>query len=135
MPGMALPPGMAEPDAVPYIAGDTALKPWCLAAIEAARQGRTGLDAWVMKGRALDLQGILPDDILLVDLNRRPAPDDIVCAQIVDFTTGVAETIFRLFQPPYLIAHSAKLGAVRPEQVDEIRVSVRGVVEGVIRPF
>jgi len=135
LPGQALPAGMAEADAVPYQADDTALKPWCHAAIEKAREGRNGLDPWVMRGRSLDLSGILPGDVLLVDLNRRPVSGDIVCAQIVDFTTGVAETVFRLFQPPFLITHSAKMGPMRPDVVDENRVSIRGVVEGVVRPF
>lgn len=134
MPGVALPPGMAEPDAAPLDPGEP-IKGWCKAAIDEARKGRNGVDPWVMRGRALDLEGVLPGDILLVDLNRRPAPGDIVCAQVVDYVSGAAETIFRLFQPPYLIAHSAKLGPVRPEQVDEVRVSIRGVVEGLIRPF
>ncbi|MCA1241845.1 hypothetical protein LC092_05310 [Stappia stellulata] len=135
LPGQALPPGLAEPDASPLGSEDGELKSWCRTAIEEARKGRNGVDPWVMRGRALDLEGVLPGDILLVDLNRRPQMGDIVCAQVLDYTSGVAETVFRLFQPPYLVAHSAKLGAVRPEQVDETRVSIRGVVEGVIRPF
>ena len=135
MPGVALPPGMAEPDAAPLNEDAEPLQAWCKAAIEEARKGRNGIDPWVMRGRALDLEGVLPGDILMVALNRRPAAGDIVCAQVVDYTSGAAETVFRLFQPPYLIAHSAKLGPVRPEQVDEVRVSIRGVVEGLIRPF
>ncbi|GGE79306.1 hypothetical protein GCM10007285_03900 [Stappia taiwanensis] len=135
MPGGPAAGAVIWPDAVPADENGGSLKAWCKAAVEEARKGRSGVAPWIMRGHALDLEGILPGDILMVDINRRPAPGDIVCARVTDYTSGAAETVFRLFQPPYVIAHSARLGPVRPEQVDEVRVSILGVVEGLIRPF
>jgi SOS-response transcriptional repressor LexA len=105
-----------------------------LAAIDARKGNRNGLDAWIMKSWSLDLLGILPGDVLMVDQNRRPKAGDIVCAQITDLATGRTETVMRRFEPPFLTTYSAKMGPGRPEAVDDERVVIMGVEAGVIRP-
>lgn len=134
MPGARRPPGMGEPDAVPWSREEAIGQPaWVNAAVEAARQKRNGVEPWVMKGRALDLLGVLPGDILIIDQNRLAKSGDVVCVQITDFATGGTETVMRLYDPPYVVAHSAKLGPIRPELVDDDRVVVMGVSAGLIR--
>lgn len=127
--------GFSEADAVPYsatVAGE--FPAWVAVALSEAKGGRNGIDAWVMKGGALDAAGVFPGDILIFDQNARPKSGDIVLAQIVDYANDTAETVIRLYQAPYLITHSMRLGPTRPEQVDEDRVSIVAVSQGVIRP-
>lgn len=119
--------GMAEPDAVPYDTDDQPKPLWLQRAIADMRAETNALDPWVMKGWGLDMVGVMPGDVLMIDMNARPRAGDIVCAQIVDWATGAAETVIRRFDPPYLTAHSAKLGPLKPELIDDDRVSVRGI--------
>lgn len=125
--------GVAEPDAIPLI-HDTEQKPeWIKSAVEAAKAGRNGIEAWTMKGAALDAMGIFPGDILLVDQNRRAKTGDVVLAQLIDYSLGTADTVVRLYQAPFITTHSMRLGPQRPEQVDDDRVAISGVVVGTLR--
>lgn len=126
-------PGFAEPDAVPFDKDDGTPPEWIRQAVDAARKGRNGVDAWVMKGAALDAIGILPNDVIIIDQNLKPKSGDIVVAQVLDYGTGSAETVMRVYQPPFIIAHSVRLGPMRPEHVDEDRVSIHGTSIGVLR--
>jgi transcriptional regulator with XRE-family HTH domain len=108
--------GFAEPDAVPYRAPERIG--------DAAGAGR---DWWLIKSRALDLEGYLPDDRVLVDLRERPLPGDIVVAQVIS-ERGEPETVFRKFEPPFLVTRSTLSDGGKPILVDYERVSVMGVV-------
>ncbi len=132
MPGRAR-AGMAEPDTIPLHHDVTAWPKWVLSAIEAAKGGRNGVEAWVMKGAALDGIGVMPGDILIIDQNARAKTGDVVLAQVVDMVSGSAETVMRLYQAPFLTTHSMRLGPGRPEQVDDDRVTIAGVRIGTIR--
>jgi transcriptional regulator with XRE-family HTH domain len=132
MPGLTR-AGMAEPDTVPFAHDTTVWPKWVAAAVEAAKGGRNGVDAWVMKGAALDGVGILPGDILIIDQNLRAKTGDIVLAQIIDPVAGTADTVTRLYQAPFIMTHSMRLGPGRPEQVDDDRVSIAGVRIGQVR--
>lgn len=104
---------------------------------EAVRQimrGRNATDPWVLRSRAVELAGYLPGDILLVDLNERARSRDLVCAQVYDWTRGKAETVFRIYESPYLIAASGEQHLLKPFVVDDDMVMIRGVVVGSIRP-
>ena len=103
------------------------------ATIAAWTESSNSRDAWKMKGWALELAGVMPGDILIVDENRRPRAGDIVCAQVTDWQSGQSDTVMRLYEPPYILTHSARLGASRPEQVDDDRVVIRGVAVSVLR--
>lgn len=96
-------------------------------------QGRAGREAWQMKSFALELSGILPGDVLIVDSNLTPAADDIVCAQMFDWSGTKAETVFRLFDPPYLVTNSVRAGREKPIAVDNSSVVIKGVVRAILR--
>lgn len=135
MPGQRRVLGFGEPDAVPFERDEAAaeLPDWVRDAVRAAKGNRNGVEPWIMKGRSLDLLGVLPGDVLLIDQNRRPKAGDIVRAQVTDLLTGSTETVIRRFDPPFIVAHSAKLGPQKPELVDDDRVVIMGVEVGVIR--
>jgi len=135
MPGQRGIPGFGESEAVPYSAqNDGKLPDWVETAIAAHKGNRNGVEPWVMKTHALDLMGVMPGDILMIDQNRRPKAGDIVCAQLTDLATGRAETVMRRFEAPYIVTLSAKIGPTRPELVDDERVVIMGVETGIIRP-
>ncbi|WP_145969180.1 hypothetical protein [Mesorhizobium sp. M8A.F.Ca.ET.021.01.1.1] len=135
MPGQRRLPGFGESETLPHdMERDEPLPSWVTTAIAAHKGNRNGVDAWVMKGWALDLLGILPGDIVLIDQNRRPKSGDIVLAQLTDLVTQRTETVMRRYEAPFITTHSSKLGPSRPEQVDDDRVVIMGVEVGVIRP-
>lgn len=125
--------GFAEPDAVPFANDNAGAQDWVKLAVDAARKGRNGIEAWVMKGAALDALGVLPGDVVIIDHNLKPRAGDIVVAQVVDYATGSAETVMRVFQPPFVMGHSIRLGPIRPEHVDEDRVTISGTSIGILR--
>jgi transcriptional regulator with XRE-family HTH domain len=117
--------GFSESEAAPVeVPAHSPLK----AIIDALGQGRKNIDPWTMQSRALEGAGYRPGDILLVALDETPAMGDVVCAQIYDWTKGRAETVFRIFQPPYLIAATGDQQLMRPHLVDEGAVTIKGVV-------
>lgn len=135
LPGQKALPGFGESEAAVYDSRtDDQLPAWVDAAIRAAKGTRNGVEAWIMKGWTLDMLGILPGDILIIDQNKRPRAGNIVCAQLTDLATGRTETVMRRYEPPFIHTHSAKLGFLKPEQVDDERVVIMGVEDGIIRP-
>lgn len=121
----AAPRGFSESEAMPFNpAGDP-----LAGAVSAIRAGRNGVDAWVMKSRALEHAGVMPGDVLVVDLNGLPRDGDLVCAQVYNFQRGTAETVLRRFQPPYLLVRSTDPRIdPKPLYVDGERVVIVGVV-------
>lgn len=118
--------GFAEADAEQYIAD--AADP-VSRAVSAMIEGRNNVDAWTFRSRALELAGVLPGDTVLVNLARQPRPGDIVVAQVYGSVARDTETVFRIFEPPYLVAASADPTFRRPYLIDPERVSVMGTVE------
>ena len=117
-------PGMGEAEAAHYkIQGETDN-----ALVSALAPGLKNADAWIIRSRALDLAGLLPGDVAIVDLNAAPEADDTVCAQIYDWRAAEAVTVFRLYDPPYLVAASTDPQFRRPQLVDDDRVSIKGAV-------
>ncbi len=96
-------------------------------------KGKRNVDPWVLRSKALEGAGYRIGDILLVALNETPLAGDVVCAQIYDWERGKAETVFRLFQPPYLLAASTDMSLMRPHHVDDGKVSIKGVVINSLR--
>lgn len=101
--------------------------------IEALIDNQPAVDPWTIKNRALEDAGILPGDIAIVDLNATPRPSDTVCAQFYRWSEGKAETLFRIFEPPYIIAACRDLEMRRPLLIDNDRVVIKGVVTAVLR--
>lgn len=120
--------GMEEGDASPFQSEEA--NPLATA-ITALRCGKNGVDPWVLHSRCLENVGYVPGDILIVDLNAVPANGDIVCAQLYD-RNGKAETIFRIFEHPFLISATMDPAQLMPVLVDK-NVLIRGVVISSIR--
>jgi hypothetical protein len=126
----ALGGGLSEPEAEPYQApkGDKMAD-----LVTAAVAGRVHVVPWTLRSRALEDEGYLPGDVLIVDLNAEPEPGDIVCAQLYDFErAGGTRTVFRLYHPPFLVGAGKEEGARVPQLIDS-SVGLKGVVEVVIR--
>ena len=101
--------------------------------IEIARalgSDKPGVDVWQIRTDALHLQGILPDDFILVDTHaaERCGPGDIVIAQIYNWQTGEANTILRRYEPPVLVAANSNPDGTRVHVVDNNNVVIRGKV-------
>ncbi len=122
--GTPAPSGMSE-EAEPYVATeDNAIA----VAIRALIGGRPGVDPWRLRTHALEDAGYKPGDLVIVDLNAEPKAGNAVCAQVYDWERGRAETIWRIFEPPYLIAATADRSLRKPLLVDNQQVAIKGVV-------
>lgn len=118
-------PTAFEDEASPYRLDRKSNDPRISEAVRYLIQAQSGLDPWVLKTRALELAGYLPGDVVLVDLNAEPEDGDAVVAQHYDLKT---ETIFRLYQKPYLVAAAVDRVPRPPLLVDDRRVMIRGVI-------
>ncbi len=58
---------------------------------------------------------------------------DVVCAQVYDWARGKAETVFRLYEPPYLLSSTTDPKLLRPLVVDDDVVMIKGVVVASLR--
>ena len=123
-------PGFSETEAEMYDGGDADFL--VRDAVNAIKGSKNHIIPWVLRSRALEFGGYIPGDILFVDLNAAPQSGDIVCAQVYD-RYGRAETVFRLFEHPFLAALSADENLRRPILLDD-RAQVRGVVAATLRP-
>ncbi len=126
------PRGFAEHEAEPF-QPSREIDPYVAAAVLAVAGGLNSISPWVLQSRALETAGYLPGDVLMVDLNAQPEDGDAVCAQVYD-RSGNAETVFRIYEAPYLQAATYARGLFKPLLIDGGRVAVRGVVITSIRP-
>lgn len=126
-------PGFAETEATPYSPDGEDHNSGVAAVTAALRAIHGNIDAWVLQTRALDLAGYLVGDIVFVKLGASALDGDVVCAQCYDWPQKKAQTVFRLFQPPYLVAASANPHKHRPLEVDNANVIIKGVVQFSIR--
>ncbi|MFO1033068.1 MAG: helix-turn-helix transcriptional regulator [Hyphomicrobiales bacterium] len=117
--------GLAEGEAEPLAQGHGQLLPHT--------DDTLALDAWVLKSRALDQMGYLPGDVLYVKLGAAPFKGNIVCAQVYDWPKRTAQTLFRLYDPPYLVAATQHVALLRPYEVDNQNVIIKGVVQHMVR--
>lgn len=112
-------PAFQEPEGVPY------REP---TAHPAERDAGNGRDIWVLNGLMIDLDGYLPGDFMMVDMNAVPRKGDIVVAQIYG-PGGTAETVFRKYLPPFIVASTTRREtAPDPMLVDDKNVIIMGVV-------
>ncbi|MEM7741417.1 MAG: hypothetical protein AAF225_11525 [Pseudomonadota bacterium] len=117
--------GFCEPEAVPIESGPSLPDPETLAT--------ESLGLFRIQSRSMEAADILPGDVITVALNQEPKPHDIVCAQIFDPVTGEAETLFRWFEPPFLVAGSAAAHLRKPLLIDDNTVVVRGPAVSLFR--
>jgi hypothetical protein len=90
------------------------------------------LSPWRLNTRAVELMGYLPGDIVIVDLAASPQDGDVVVAQI--YNARGADTVFRLYAKPYLMAAANDRISRAPMLVDDKAVAIRGVAVAMFRP-
>lgn len=96
--------------------------------IETALKGRPNAAPYILKTRALEDAGYLAGDIIIADASVSPNAGDAVVAQVYDLRSGTAETMFRILEPPYLIAACSDPALRKPLLVDNERVIVMGTI-------
>jgi transcriptional regulator with XRE-family HTH domain len=101
-------------------------------AVTAIKGNSNNIQPWVLRSSAIENAGYRRGDVLVVDFSATPKAGDVVCAQIYDMQGG-AETAFRIFHKPYLVASSNSARHLTPTLIDQ-RVDVRGVVIASLRP-
>lgn len=122
--------GLAE-EAVPYDLKATDPR---TAAVKSYIAGRNNVHAWTMKNSALERAGVLAGDALIIDHTKKPAPGDVVCAQVYDQPGGArAETVIRLYRPGWLVTAAADPLAYVPIQIVESKVAIMGTMIGMLR--
>lgn len=131
-PSHGTPAGLEETDAAPFDVPDGE-KP-LEAALAALMTGRNAADVWKLQTHALVHAGFHPGDLLIVDLGITAVAGDVVCAQHYKWAAASAETIFRIYEPPYLVAAGLEPELRRPLVVDGERVVIKGVVIAMVRP-
>ncbi|MEO0680480.1 MAG: hypothetical protein AAF192_08705 [Pseudomonadota bacterium] len=91
---------------------------------------KSGVDVWRVNSDEMILGGYRKGDAIVVDA-RRPeiaqSGQDVI-AQIYELEAGIARTVFRRIEPPYLFSLSTNPSCISPILIDNDRVSVRGVV-------
>jgi hypothetical protein len=95
---------------------------------------RPGLEPWRLRGEALAAVGYLAGDVVIVDANAAPKPQDAVCAEAYDLDRGAANLIWRVYDPPYLVGAGPERTGWKPLAVDGERVRITGVIAQMIRP-
>ena len=96
--------------------------------VELIKGSRSSADAWILQSSMLKLAGYMPGDILIVDLGAQPQPGMVACAQVYQWAKGTVETIFRIYEPPYLVAATDDPAGRRPLLVDNNHVVIKGAV-------
>lgn len=94
---------------------------------------RGNIHFWQLRSHVLEAACCLPGDVLAVDICETPRAGDIVCAQ-----PGVAyaerpEPVFRVYDPPYLVAAARPFRLIKTLIVDQQHVAIEGVVVNVLR--
>jgi len=103
-------------------------------AIERAHQGDSAqLDAYLVRDRTLDLAGYLPGDVILVDPSRAPQPGDVVALQPRGTLSQREGVMVRIWDAPWLTAHSTDVRCSRPMLIDPQTATILGVVTTALR--
>lgn len=119
-------PGFAEGDAEPFTHGPGLAEAAQTRSIAQLLGERPGVDVWQVRSPAMQLAGLVPGDMMLVDTHaaERVRPGDVVVAQV--YGRDNATTVLRRFDPPVLVA--AGCGAEKVHVVDGVNVVIRGKV-------
>lgn len=126
--GVPVPGGLPGKD-LPGGFYDTEITPWqpnSRDELPATRENNA--DWWQVQSRLLDLEGFMPGDAVLVDLNEAPRTGDVVVAQVSSGDGREVETVFRKYEAPFLTCRTTQARYPRPELVDGERVIIMGVV-------
>lgn len=125
--GRRSPLGFGE-DAAPFVPqpGDP-----INAAIAAFTANYDAFALWTIRTRAVELAGFTPGDVAILDLNGKPQPGDVVCAQVYNWGRMTAETVVRVFERAapveLLVGKTLDPSLQQPIVIDGERVIVKGV--------
>jgi hypothetical protein len=124
--------GFSQPEGLPL---DQTKDERSSARLSVLTEGREATETWELRTRALEQIGYLPGDILIVDLDETPKAGDVVCAQWFRWAerSDQEQIVFRIYEPPYLVAASRDPEVRKPMLVDNDRVVIRGVVMAMFR--
>ena len=106
--------------------------------VKAILRGRNDVHTWRLQTTALEGAGFLPGDLVFVQEiseGQMPRAKDAVCAQVVDYQRGMAETVWRIYDPPFLVGAGLDRTAYKPLIVDNERVKVAGIITESFRPL
>lgn len=121
------PPASAET----WQEGDTAARR--LAEIASRLNRAEASQAYIVSDHALDLAGYLPDDFVLVDDRRHPEPGDVVAIRFLASSSRIGAVSLRIFDQPFLTAHTTDEALRRPLLIDPARIQIVGVVTAAVR--
>lgn len=112
--------GFAEPDVVPVTYAED----------EENEGFEANLSDWQIKSPALAAMGCMPGDIARFDARIKPVSGDIVIAQVYRINAMGAETVMRLFMPPFLVAAEIGAPSIKPVEIDPAgeRVVIMGTL-------
>lgn len=100
------------------------------------RQSRTGegVETFSMRmaSRALDLEHIVPGDVLVFSRTAVPQTGDVVCVHKHDSRFGTTETLVRQFDTPFLLSRSTDGTLAKPILIDDT-VNIVGVLVELVR--
>lgn len=96
--------------------------------IDIALKDRPNAASWRLKTHALEYAGYLPGDVLISDAAVTPYAGEAVVAQLYEVGSASAETIFRIIEPPYLVAATRDQALRAPLLIDNKRVIVMGAI-------
>lgn len=92
---------------------------------------RPSATPWRLSTRALEGVGYRQGDLVIVEQGIAPVRGDAVCAQI--YAGRTARTVFRVYEPPYLLAASLDPDLRSPILIEDGRVLIMGVVTEMLR--
>lgn len=82
--------------------------------------------------RALELAGLLPGDLILLDMSAQPRSGDAVAANL--YGHGGAVTALRIYEPPYLVTRTMHDDAhAKPLLVDDDRARIMATMIACLR--
>lgn len=97
-------------------------------AVQALIGGRNSAFASWLRTDALEGAGFHSGDLVIVDQNTTPRANDAVCATVISRSRSEAETIYRVYVPPFLVAANTDPAMRKPLTVDGEYVVIMGVV-------
>jgi len=100
-------PGFGEPDVMPLAFTD-----------DEGDSFDPNLSDWEIRSNALSAPGCMPGDMIRFDARIQPVAGDIVIAQVYKIGSVGAETVMRLYMPPFLVAAEPGIPTIRPIEVD-----------------
>jgi transcriptional regulator with XRE-family HTH domain len=83
---------------------------------------------WKVKGASLASMGYMPGDHFILDQSVQPQNRDCVVAQVVDYETGTAETVLRVFVDGFLVTPNYIIDGTPRLFVDGKIVHIMGTI-------